>query len=277
VPKRVELNTDLNVGLPVVEANPAQLRQVVINLINNAADAIGERSGVIAMRTSRVMIPRPEGGTCCYVELTVSDSGCGIDPTNRHRIFDPFFTTKPAGHGLGLAIVNRIVREVGGHIHFETEVKRGTTFQILLPAHERAEAAATTMPTGEADERNLVLVVEDEAPLRSAAAKILRAHSCSILEASDGTTALSLVREHWPSLGAILLDITLPGASSGQVFAEARRLRPDVKIVITSAYGRTKVDECFPGMQIDAFIRKPYRLAELAALMSAVLTQNKPV
>ena len=279
VPKSVELNTDLNAGLPVVEANPAQLRQVVINLVNNAADAIGERPGVIAMRTSRVMTPNADGGTACYVELTVSDSGCGIDPTDRQRIFDPFFTTKPAGHGLGLAIVNRIVRDVGGRIHFETEVKRGTTFQILLPAHERVEAAAITMPAGdlEDDRSKLVLVVEDEAPLRTAAVKTLSAHSCSVLEASDGTTALNLVREHWRGLGAILLDITLPGASSGQVFAEARRLRPDIKIVITSAYGRTKVDECFPGMQIDAFIRKPYRLAELAALMSAVLTQNKPV
>jgi len=208
----------------------------------------------------------------------VSDSGCGIDPEARPRIFDPFFTTNPACHGLGLAIVNRIVRDVGGRIHVETEVKRGTTFQILLPAHERVETTASIMATGELEEDRgkLVLVVEDEGPLRIAAAKILSAHSCSVVEAPDGTTALSLVREHWRDLGAILLDITLPGASSGDVFAEARRLRPDIKVVVTSAYGRTKVDECFPGMEIDAFIRKPYRLAELAALISAVLTRNKP-
>jgi two-component system, cell cycle sensor histidine kinase and response regulator CckA len=133
------------------------------------------------------------------------------------------------------------------------------------------------MGTGEpeGDRGKLVLVVEDEAALRIAAVKTLRAH-CSVLEAADGSAALNLVRERWRDLTAILLDITLPGASSADVFAEARRLRPDIKVVVTSAYGRTKVDECFPGMEIDAFIRKPYRLAELAALMSAVLTRNKP-
>jgi PAS domain S-box-containing protein len=278
VSKRIELNTDLYAGLPIVEANPTQLRQLVINLVNNAADAIGKDPGVIAIRTSRVTRTKPDGGRDCYVDLTVSDNGCGIDPAARPRIFDPFFTTKRDSHGLGLAIVDRIVHDVGGHIQIETEAKRGTTFQILLPAHERVEAAAPTIATGELedDRRKLVLIVEDEAALRIAAAKILSTHSCSVLEAADGTTALSLVREHWHDLGAILLDITLPGASSADVFAEARRLRPDIKVVVTSAYGRTKVDESFPGMEVDAFIRKPYRLAELAALMSAVLTRNKP-
>jgi two-component system, cell cycle sensor histidine kinase and response regulator CckA len=208
----------------------------------------------------------------------VSDSGCGIDPAVRSRIFDPFFTTKPARHGLGLAIVNRIVHDVGGRIEMQTEAKLGTTFRILLSANQPVQPAAPMIVTGELDEdrRELVLVVEDEAALRIAAVKTLSDHSCSVLEAPDGTIALSLVREHWRDLGAILLDITLPGASSADVFAEARRLRPDIKVVISSAYGRTKVDECFPGMEIDAFIRKPYRLAELAALMSGVLARNKP-
>src|SRR5206468_5639036 len=106
-----------------------------------------------------------------------------------------------------------------------------------------------------------VLVVEDEAALRIAATKTLRAHFSSVFEAADGTTALTLVREHWRDLTAILLDITFPGASSAEVLAEARRLRPDIKVVVTSAYGRKRVDECFQGMEIDAFIRKPYRLA----------------
>jgi two-component system cell cycle sensor histidine kinase/response regulator CckA len=249
-----------------------------MNLVTNAADAIGEHDGVVAIRTSRVTRPKLEGGPDCYVELTVSDSGCGIDPAHRERIFDPFFTTKPSGHGLGLAIVNRIVHDVGGHIQFDTEAKRGTTFRILIPGYEPAERAAPTIATGKPEEERgqLVLVVEDEAALRMAAAKTLSAHSCSVLEAADGTTALSLVREHWRDLGAILLDITLPGASSADVFAEARRLRPDLKVVITTAYGRTKVDECFPGIEIDAFIRKPYRLKELAAVMSGVLARHKP-
>jgi two-component system, cell cycle sensor histidine kinase and response regulator CckA len=277
VPKRIDLNSDLCPSLPAVHANPAQLRQLVMNLVTNAADAIGEHHGVIAIRTRGVTSPNPAGGPDCYVELAVSDSGCGVDPAVLEKIFDPFFTTKPTGHGLGLAVVNRIVHDVGGHIQVETEAKRGTTFRIFLPGYEPAEAAPT-ITTGELekDRGELVLVVEDEASLRIAAARILSAHSCSVLEAADGTTALSLVGEYWRDLTAILLDITLPGASSADVFTEARRLRPDIKIVVTSAYGRTKVDECFPGMDIDAFIRKPYRLTELVALMNGVLARNKP-
>jgi PAS domain S-box-containing protein len=278
VPKRVELNVDLSPGMPAVKANPAQLRQLVMNLVTNAADAIGEHDGVIAIRTSRVTRPKPESEPDCYVELTVSDSGCGIEPAVRQRIFEPFFTTKPVGHGLGLAIVSRIVHDVGGHIMIETGAKRGTTFRILVPGLEPAEPAPI-IATGELEEDRggLVLVVEDEPSLRIAAATTLNANSWSVLEAADGTAALSLVREHWRDLTAILLDITLPGASSADVFAEARRLRPDIKIVVTSAFGRRKVDESFPGMEIDGFIRKPYRLAELAARMSGVLTRDKKV
>jgi two-component system cell cycle sensor histidine kinase/response regulator CckA len=265
-------------GLPAVKANPAQVRQLVMNLVTNAADAIGEQHGVVKVRTRRVSSPTLAGAPDCYVELTVSDSGCGIDPAVQKRIFDPFFTTKPAGHGLGLAVVNRIVHDIGGHIQLETEAKRGTTFRILFPSYEPTDSSTPSGASVELERKRgeLVLVVEDETGLRMAAAKTLAANSCSVLEAADGTTALSLIRKHYRDLGAILLDITLPGASSPDVFAEARRLRPDLKVVVTSAYGRTKVDECFPGLEIDAFIRKPYRLKELAALMIGVLARNRP-
>jgi DNA-binding response OmpR family regulator len=117
----------------------------------------------------------------------------------------------------------------------------------------------------------MILIVEDEEPIRVAAAKALRRRNFSVLEAGDGTTALSLLRQHHDAIRLILLDITLPGAPSFEVFAEARRFNNDVRVVVTSAYSAQKADECFPGMRIDAFLAKPYRLAELVNQLKAVL------
>ena len=110
-------------------------------------------------------------------------------------------------------------------------------------------------------------MVEDEEPLRLAVVKMLRRNGLSVIEAEDGTAALARLREPGDHIGLVLLDITLPGAPSREVFAEARRRRPDMKVVLTSAYGQKTVDESFPGMEIDAFIRKPYQLAELISLI----------
>ena len=121
----------------------------------------------------------------------------------------------------------------------------------------------------------MVLVVEDEAPLRLAVTRFLRMKGLSVIEAADGTAALNLVREHKDAIDLVLLDITLPGASSHDVYAEACRSRPDMRVIVTSAYGQNMVDASFPGLKVDSFIRKPYQLAELADMVYKVLADDR--
>ena len=217
VSKHAVLKTELGSGLPAVQANPAQLRQLVMNLVTNASEAIGERDGVITIRTAAAKAgpESPSGGASEFVRLDVSDTGCGMTLDAQARIFDPFFTTKPAGHGLGLSVVQGIVRGLGGTIQLESDPGRGTTFHILLhSAGQLAPAPGAGSPTLAPEElkhAGIVLVVEDEAPLRLAIAKILHKRGFDVLEAADGTAALKLIREHKDSIAVLLLDITLAG------------------------------------------------------------------
>ena len=271
ISKHALLKTDLGTSLPPVRANPAQLWQLIINLVTNASEAIADNDGIIVIRTalttadpnSQLRYPAE------WVELEISDSGCGISREDQLRIFDPSFTRKSSGHGLGLGVVQRVVQELGGTIHFESEPGCGTTFRILLPSG--SGTALSAPPTGVADgtvtmkRDGTVLLVEDEASLRLPVANILRRKGLQVLEAPDGTEALTLIRRHKDSVTVVLLDITLPGATSREVLEEVRRVRPEVKVIVTSAYGPNKADASFTGMTIDSFLRKPYRLADLVS------------
>jgi two-component system cell cycle sensor histidine kinase/response regulator CckA len=283
VTKHAAVETDLGKNLPAVRANPSQLRQVVMNLVTNASEAIGDRDGVIRVTTERVASSRDlpiytskrlaEGD---YVQLEVSDTGCGMTTDTKARIFDPFFTTKPAGHGLGLAVVQGIVRNLGGTVGFLSAKGKGTTFQILLPSAEPAPQAthSTVSRAGEGPLRlreATILVVEDEELLRIAASKVLRKTGLSVIEASDGSAALDLIREHKDHIDVLLLDVTLPGASSRDVFEEVKRLRPDVRVVVTSAYSEETAVASLGGSGA-RFIRKPYRLDQLTELIWEVLS-----
>jgi two-component system, cell cycle sensor histidine kinase and response regulator CckA len=277
VSKHAVLTTELAREMPLVLANPAQLRQVVMNLVTNASEAIGERDGRILIRTRQVtaVVNSTLGGLSQCIELEISDTGSGINRETQSKIFDPFFTTKSAGHGLGLAVVQRIIQELGGAMEVDTELGRGTTFRILLPIAEKARPmrqATASVLRGELMSDVTVLLVEDESSLRVAVARILRSKGLRVVEAANGTEALASIHEHKDEIALVLLDVTLPGAPSRDLLTEARRVREDVKIIVVSAYGQNTVDASFPGMRIDAFLRKPYTLAELMSLMARVLS-----
>jgi two-component system CheB/CheR fusion protein len=273
ISKHVRLETDLGKNLPPVRANPGQLQQLAINLITNASEAIGDREGAIRVTTEQMTVNRdsnfaaleglPEGD---YLQLEVSDTGSGMTLETQTRVFDPFFTTKPTGHGLGLAVVQGIVRGLGGKIHLVSAPGKGTTFQILLPCVEphppptrgTISRVAEQLQSGEAT----VLIVEDESALRQAVSKMLRKKEFSVIEVSDGSAALDLIRTHPDSIHVLLLDITLPGVSSREVLEEARRLRPNMAAIVTSAHSR-EIAASSLAERIDYFIRKPFRSADL--------------
>jgi nitrogen-specific signal transduction histidine kinase/CheY-like chemotaxis protein len=284
VSKHAALETDLAADLPAVRASASQIRQIVMNLITNSSEAIGETDGVIRVTTERVTVVRDRSGATPqrvaegdYVELEVSDTGRGMSLETQARVFDPFFTTKSAGHGLGLSVVQGIVRVLGGAIQLESEPGRGTTFRILLPSVGQLAPARLPVSSSPASEElkqaGMVLVVEDEAPLRLAIAKILHKSGFDVLEAADGTTALNMIREHKDTIAVLLLDITLPGTPSRAVLTEARHLLPNIKVIVTSAYGQNQVDASFPGMKIDSFIRKPFQLGNLLSQIRTVLSE----
>jgi PAS domain S-box-containing protein len=281
ISKRATLATDLGKSLPSLRANPAQVRQVVMNLITNASEAIGDGEGVIRIKTSRVTVSpdpfqtaaeHPEAAD--FLRLDVSDNGCGIPSEAQARVFDPFFTTKSDGRGLGLAVVHGIVAGLGGTIRLESEVGKGTTFQIIMPCAEGG-VTETNGQTSSPEQRltvsqGTILVVEDEDPLRRPVSKMLQKTGFNVIEAADGYAALGIIRFPQKDIDILLLDITLPGAPSREVYKEAMRLRPEMKIIVTSAYSEEMAATAL-AEKIELFIRKPYRPGDLMDLIQRSL------
>jgi two-component system cell cycle sensor histidine kinase/response regulator CckA len=274
ISKHATLHLDLCKYLPAVRCNATQIRQVVMNLIINASQAIGDKDGVIYVRTSRAaegqdLAPSDDADPQDdNVRLDISDTGCGMTEEEKAKIFDPFFTTKPGGHGLGLAVVQGIVNSHGGAIKVVSAPGRGTTFDVLLPCAEgRAEIVSPAVFAATAEELSsvsgTVLLVEDEDTLRLATATALRKRGFSVLTASDGRVAVEIFRAHAEDIGVVLLDLTLPGISGLEVFDQIRVIKPDAIIMLTSAYDQKIAGNATSGEHPAGFLRKPYRFADL--------------
>jgi CheY-like chemotaxis protein len=283
ISKRATLHTDFVTQLPVVRASGAQIRQIVMNLVMNASEAIGDRDGAIRLTCAVVKVGqdrlgriREELADGDFVQVEVADTRSGMTQETRARVFDPFFTTKPLGHGLGLAVVSGIVRGLAGAIHVASEPGKGTTFQVLLPC---AAGTAQGSPGPSSQPESIptmreatVLIVEDEDALRTAAAKMLRKNDLSVLEAADGTAAFAAIRGGG-SIDVLLLDVTLPDTPSREVLAEAKRLRPAMRVIVTSAYGEDFATTSLPG-DFERFMRKPYSLGALVGLVLQTLSKR---
>jgi PAS domain S-box-containing protein len=275
ISKRATLNITPAGKLPSVRANAAQLRQVILNLITNASEGLGEQEGVISISMTQVQAGPTDSAPNLfpgdYIRLEVSDTGCGMTEEIQSRIFDPFFTTKVGGRGMGLAAVKGIVRSHGGAINVVSASGQGSRFEILLPCrsesaregHDEAAPAA-----GEVVSINgTALMVEDEDALRIPVSRMLRMKGFTVIEAANGKVGVELFRSRAPEIDVVLLDLTLPGMSGGEVLTELRRIQPEVKVIITSAYNREMAQTTLGGQQSWLFIRKPYELDELTRLL----------
>ncbi len=268
ISKHARIETDLPRDLPTIRATPSQIRQVLMNLISNASEAIGNRDGTIRIATTKVTLS-PESSSAIpklcgeYIRLEVADTGRGMTADLQARIFDPFFTTKLTGsHGHGLPVVHRLVQRLNGAVEVSSVPEQGTTFTVYLPAEASAPQSVTPIANSLQFSPPTILFVEDEEQLRQAISKILRTHGYTVIEASDGSAALDAMRAHQNEIDLLILDITLPGASSRQVHEEARRLRPDLPVIVTSA----KSEEMAAAMLstgVESFLRKPFLSLDL--------------
>ncbi|HEX2658701.1 MAG TPA: response regulator, partial [Polyangia bacterium] len=282
VSKRVRLHLDLATQLPAVEADATQVQQVVMNLVINAAEAIGDSEGIVRVTTGQARLdggpPSPaflaaEGLTAgMYVFLEVQDSGHGMDEATRQKIFDPFFTTKFTGRGLGLAAVLGIVRAHRGAISVVSSPGRGTTFRVFFPAREGS--VSTTQPrvsTTDYRGRGLALIVDDDPGVRRTVQTILQRFGFVVLSAEDGQAGVETFAKHANDVCLVVLDMTMPRMSGAEAFEALRSVRADVPVILTSGYNDVESTRRLTERGLAVFLEKPFTPAELAAKLAAVL------
>jgi two-component system, cell cycle sensor histidine kinase and response regulator CckA len=285
ISKQCVLRLDLMADQPYCQADTSQMRQVIMNLIINASDAIGDRSGVIAVTTGAVWCEReylatgfaaPELAEGLYATLEVSDTGVGMSAETQARIFDPFFTTKFTGRGLGLAAVMGIVRSHGGAIRVYSEVGKGTTFKLLLPA--LAAELPETVPVAPAPlgTRQHVIVADDEERIRALARHMLERLGYTVTLAADGRSAVSEYAERQEENPLVLLDLTMPHLDGPGALREIRSLRPDARVVLMSGYSEQAAMDKHLGRGVLGFLQKPFRMDDLARVVSNAFVTSEP-
>jgi PAS domain S-box-containing protein len=283
ISKKAMLRFHLESGLPSVEVDATQIRQVIMNLVINASEAIGDESGVITLSTGEVHVDAAylakalmdsELAEGDYVYLEVTDNGCGMSPVTRAKIFDPFFTTKFAGRGLGLAAVLGIARGHKGALEVQSELGRGTTFRIFFPAKPViADDDVNAPEAGDAwSGDGTVLVADDEPAMRKILARMLRKLGLDPVLVADGQEALETFQAEPSRFALVLLDLTMPNLDGEQTFAELRRLRPDIRIVLMSGYNAQEAIQCFTGDGPPGFLQKPFTVDSLREVLQSALS-----
>ena len=287
VSKKAVLKYDLSYETPLIDADAAQIRQVIMNLIINASEALGDNTGTVTISTGIVNadaqylsdIFLQEGlHAGRYTYLEVSDTGCGMDKETTKKIFDPFFSTKFTGRGLGLAAVMGIVRAHKGAIKVYSEPSRGTSFKLLFPC-----SAQTVMPNSTPGTHGdtwrgegTILVIEDEEILRNVIQHSLTRFGFEVLTAVDGKDGVDTFQQHSAGIRGVILDMTMPRMSGEETFRELRRIKPDVRVLLTSGYNEQDATNRFAGKGLAGFIQKPFQVASLIAKIRDMLEKSSP-
>jgi CheY-like chemotaxis protein len=257
-----------------------------MNLIINASDAIGERSGVITVNlgasrfdseylTKTELYDQLTPGLYIYIEI--ADTGCGMSRETQDHIFEPFYTTKFAGRGLGLAAVLGIVRAHKGAIKVYSEINKGTTFKILLPA---APQTAFSRRNSELDNlsewkgKGTILLADDEESLRALGSSMLEHLGFRVITAEDGREAVDIYSSYAGKIDLVILDLTMPHMDGSQAFSELKQMDGDAKIIISSGYNKDDVAARFAGKNLCGVLQKPYTMSKLKELLSGIINNN---
>jgi two-component system, cell cycle sensor histidine kinase and response regulator CckA len=295
IPKTIRLSVNVNPGRIWIEGDPSLVTQVVMNLVTNAAESIGQAEGAITLRVGTRELGSEEAASCLpeasvppgrYAVICVEDTGSGIASDVLPRIFDPFFTTKPKGHGLGLACLLGIARSHRGGVQVESAPHEGSVFTVYLPLAKTEMAAehlaGPPFAVARADvalaaaKRRCILIVDDEPMVRNAASAALTAAGYDILTAFDGVEAVECYRKHRKHIDCVLLDLSMPRMGGLEALAHLRDIDPDVRVLLCSGY--IQADPSHGELQIDApVLPKPYRLLQLLEEIARLLEPRAAV
>jgi two-component system cell cycle sensor histidine kinase/response regulator CckA len=282
ISKKVSLERQLAAGLPVLHADATQVRQIVMNLVLNASEAVLHADGSIRLSTGTGVYGAeafarsaaggaPKSGP--YVWLEVADDGMGMDPATLERLFDPFFTTKFLGRGLGMAAVLGIVRSHEGAIEVESQKGAGTRVRVFFPVPaENAQVVQPPAGAREAPGEGFVLLVDDEQNVRRSTELLLRDFGFDVVAVADGAEAINVFRAEAARLDAVLLDLSMPRMDGFETLKELRRISADVPVVLMSGFGSLPLQEQPSGGEApDAMLPKPYRSERLLATLMSVM------
>lgn len=283
ISKNAALRFNLTQNLAPIEGDVTQVRQILMNLIVNASDAIGEGQGTIGLTTGAVNADReylagsfmapdlPEGH---YAFVEVADDGVGMDKETQEKIFDPFFTTKFTGRGLGLAAVLGIVRGHGGAIKVYSEPGHGSVFRVLLPIkdvpHEIEKPPTDTL---KAKGNGTVLVIDDEEVVRNVTKRMLARLGYTPILAEDGPSGIEIYKKNKEDIVCVLLDMTMPRMSGEETIGHLKKVNPDVRVLLMSGYSEQEASTRFNGKGIGAFMQKPYTPQDLQEKLNEILSE----
>jgi len=283
IPSKVKFELSMAENLPLIEADPGQIQQVVMNLIINAAEALDGKSGRIFMETTVKTVSietehfwrqtNQEILPGAYVSLRVEDNGSGMDTETLNRIFDPFFTTKFTGRGLGLAAVLGIVRGHRGGLQVSSLPEDGTTFELIFPVSTANMPITASEEAAMQTSSGMILVIDDERPVLEAVQDILELHGFQVLRAENGRFGLDLYQAHQQTIDLVLLDWSMPEMNGSETFAALREFDPNVRVILSSGYSEMETTDNLRSEQLVGYLQKPYSLTTLAE----TIIQHMPI
>ncbi|MFM1941100.1 MAG: hypothetical protein RI897_82 [Verrucomicrobiota bacterium] len=283
ISRRVVLDARLDEAGPVVESNADLIRQVLVNLVTNAGEALSGGAGTVCIRIGSVSadsIPATNRYPVAwkptreeYGCLEVKDDGCGISEADLEKLFDPFFSTRFVGRGMGLSVVLGIVKAHAGCVTVDSCLHKGTTFRVFLPLAAKPVVSADVLDPIRAlppDQHGSVLMVDDETALRLACVAGLRRQGWSVLEAEDGPSALRLFQKHQNELACVVCDLTMPGLSGWDVLESVRQMRPGIPFILISGYGESQAMTDERAEKPSRFLSKPFSVAALGQCIAHI-------
>ncbi|QWV97989.1 response regulator [Geomonas nitrogeniifigens] len=280
--KKVSLRYQLEPGVPLIKGDQGQVQQIIMNLVVNAVEAIGDRKGTVAISLARHTVPPGQAGhdvfgnaiaPGSYVCLEVSDDGCGMSEETRQRIFEPFFSTKFTGRGLGMSATMGIIRSHNGALQLSSVLGEGSRFRIFFPttpaACPRVEAELAPEPPRHSQQRleGTVLLVDDEPELRLVGTVLLNGLGLSVITACNGREALEIYHERSGEIDLVLMDLTMPEMDGVEAYQELRTKTASLPILFCSGYGKKEVSPFIDRDPHAAFLAKPYNSEQMRNML----------